>query len=121
VTDLILPFPDARLSPNKRKAHRWLTGVRDIARNTGYFAAKEAGLSVPDRTPLHLYLIFNPPDNRRRDVDNLLSSSKSTLDGIFKALGVDDVNIRRTTLEMGKRVDGGQMIVKIETIERKMK
>jgi crossover junction endodeoxyribonuclease RusA len=115
---LTLPFPDPRLSPNKRSDRRWLTGARNIARNTGYFAAKEAGLRIPDRTPLHLSLTFCPPDNRRRDVDNLLSSCKSVLDGIFQALGVDDVYIRRTTLEMGKRVDGGQMIVKIEPIEK---
>ena len=111
-----LPFPDSRLSPNKRSDRRWLTNVRQMARNTGYFEAKSAGLSVPDHTPLHLFLTFCPPDGRRRDVDNLLSSSKATLDGIFQALGVDDSNVRLTTLEMGKRVKGGQTVLKIEVL-----
>jgi crossover junction endodeoxyribonuclease RusA len=118
---LTLPFPDSRLSPNGRRAHRWLTDVRNIARNTGYYAALDTGLRVPDRTPLHVYLTFFPPDNRRRDVDNLLSASKSTLDGIFKALHVDDSNVKLTTLEMGRRVKGGQMTVRIEPIERAKK
>jgi crossover junction endodeoxyribonuclease RusA len=121
MTTLTLPFPDSRLSPNGRRAHRWLTDVRNIARNTGYYAALDTGLRVPDRTPLHVYLTFNPPDNRRRDVDNLLSASKSTLDGIFKALHVDDSNVKLTTLEMGRRVKGGQMTVRIEPIERAKK
>jgi crossover junction endodeoxyribonuclease RusA len=118
---LTLPWPDSRLSPNGRRDRRWLTGVRTIARNTGYYAAKDAGLQIPDRTPLHVYLTFNPPNHRRRDIDNLLSSSKATLDGIFQALGVDDSNIRITTLEMGKPVKGGQVICRIETIRQERK
>lgn len=114
---LILPFPDSRLSPNRRKDRRWLTSVRDTARSNGYYAVKQAGLSVPDKTPLHMFLTFCPPDRRRRDVDNLLSASKSTIDGIFKALGVNDCNVRRTTLEMGNSIPGGQTIIRIEVIK----
>lgn len=114
--ELILPFPDARLSPNRRMDRRWLTSIRQAARETGYFLAKEAGLSVPDHTPLHLFLTFRPPDNRRRDDDNLLSAFKSYRDGIFQALGVDDSNVRLTTLGMGIRVKGGQTVVRIEVI-----
>lgn len=121
MNELILPFPDARLSPNRRMDRRWLTNVRQIARNTGYFLTKDAGLTVPDKTPLHLYLTFCPPDHRRRDIDNLLSSSKATIDGIFQALGVDDSNVRLTTLGMGKRVKGGQTIVRIEVIRQERK
>jgi crossover junction endodeoxyribonuclease RusA len=76
---------------------------------------------VPDRTPLHQFLTFCPPDHRRRDIDNLLSSSKAFIDGIFLALGVDDSNVRRTTLEMGKKVKGGQTVVTIEVIRPERK
>ena len=40
--------------------------------------------------PLDLDITFHPPDNRRRDLDNMLASIKSGLDGISDALGVDD-------------------------------
>lgn len=113
---LTLPFPDARLSPNRRMDRRWLTNVRQIARNTGFYAARDAHLQVPDKTPLHVYLTFCPPDHRRRDIDNLLSASKSTLDGVFAALGVDDSNVKLTTLGMGKRVKQGQTLLRIEVI-----
>jgi crossover junction endodeoxyribonuclease RusA len=116
MTDIILPFPDFRLSPNKRLDRRGLTGARNIARNTGFFAIKEAGLRVPDRTPLHMTLTFCPPDGRRRDMDNCLSASKPVVDGMFEALGVDDSNIRRITIERGKPVRGGQTIARIEVI-----
>jgi crossover junction endodeoxyribonuclease RusA len=113
---LVLPWPDLRLSPNSRKPHRWLTNVRSIARNTGFFAAKEAGWSIPDRTPLHLYLTFCPPDHRRRDDDNLIGAFKSYRDGIFKALCVDDSNVKLTTYGIGKKTEGGAVIVKVVVI-----
>lgn len=119
VPSLVLPWPDSRLSPNGRHDRRRLTDVRNIARNTGYFLTLDARLSVPDRTPLHMFLTFNPPDNRRRDGDNLIGCFKSYQDGIFKALGVDDSNVKLTTYGIGKRVEGGQVVVTIEIINRK--
>lgn len=113
---LILPWPDSRLSPNGRHDRRWITKVRQGARWAGYVAATEAGLSVPDKTPLHMFLTFNPPDNRRRDDDNLIGAFKSYRDGIFKALGVDDSNVKLTTFGLGARVTGGQVLVRIEPI-----
>lgn len=120
MTDIILPFPDSRLSPNKRADRRWLTGARSIARATGFYAIKEAGVTVPDRTPLHLYLTFSPPDNRRRDMDNLLAASKPTIDGMFDALGIDDSNTRMITICRGKPIKGGQTIARIETIKKEV-
>lgn len=111
-----LPWPDSRLSPNKRHDRRGLTAVRAIARNIGYVEAHVSGLRVPDRTPLHLFLTFYPPDNRRRDGDNLIGAFKSYQDGIFAALGVDDSNVKLTTFGIGKKMAGGLVDVRIEVI-----
>ena len=35
-------------------------------------------------------IVFMPKDKRHRDFDNLLAASKSALDGIALALGIDD-------------------------------
>lgn len=113
---IILPFPDSRLSPNSRCDRRRLTPLRQTARNTGFFETKMTGIQVPDRVPLHLFITFNPPDKVRRDVDNLLSASKSMLDGIFAALGVDDSNVKKTTLEMGEVVEKGRTTVEISLV-----
>ena len=40
--------------------------------------------------PLHVWIDGYPTDRRRRDADGLLSSLKAALDGIAKAMGVDD-------------------------------
>lgn len=116
-TTLTLPWPDSRLSPNGRSDRRWITKVRQCARAAGFYAAKEAGLSIPDKTPLHLYLTFNPPDHRRRDDDNLIGAFKSYRDGIFRALGVDDSNVKLTTFGLGQRIEGGQVQVRIEPMK----
>jgi crossover junction endodeoxyribonuclease RusA len=111
-----LPWPDSRLSPNGRHDRRRLTDVRAIARNIGWAEAMQSGLRVPDRTPLHLFLTFYPPDNRRRDGDNLIGAFKYYQDGIFKALGVDDSNIKLTTFGIGRKMAGGLVDVRIEVI-----
>lgn len=113
---IVLPFPDSRLSPNSRSDRRRLTSLRQTARNTGFFETKMSGIQVPAGVPLHLYLIFNPPNKTRRDIDNLLSASKSMLDGIFSALGVDDSNVKKTTLEMGEVVKDGRTTVMITVV-----
>lgn len=113
---MYLPFPDSRLSPNGRRDRRGLTAVRAIARNIGYVETMVSGLRFPDRTPLHLFLTFYPPDNRRRDGDNLIGAFKSYQDGIFRALGIDDSNVKLTTFGLGKKVDGGFVDVRIEVI-----
>jgi crossover junction endodeoxyribonuclease RusA len=118
MNEIILPFPDPRLSPNRRHQHRYITGVRNTARLSGYYAVKEVGLKIPDKTPLHLFLTFNPPDRRRRDMDNCLSASKPTVDGIFEALGIDDSNIRMITICRGKPIRGGQTVARIEIIKK---
>ncbi|RPJ29163.1 MAG: hypothetical protein EHM33_01975 [Chloroflexi bacterium] len=116
-----LPFPDRRLSPNGRRDRRWITDVRQMARNTGYYLTKDAGLHVPDKTPLHLFLTFCPPDHRRRDDDNLIGAFKSYRDGMFQALGVDDGNVKFTTYSIGRIVKGGSVEVKIEAIRPERK
>lgn len=111
-----LPWPDSRLSPNGRRDRRWITRIRQSARAAGFYAAREAGVSVPDKTPLHLFLTFCPPDRRRRDDDNLIGAFKSYRDGIFHALGVDDSNVKLTTFGLGECTDGGRVIVRIALI-----
>ena len=41
---------------------------------------------------LHVSITFHPPSNRRQDLDNMLASIKSGLDGVADAIGVDDSN-----------------------------
>lgn len=43
-----------------------------------------------DADSVHVCITFIPPDRRPRDLDNMLASIKSGLDGIADVIGVDD-------------------------------
>lgn len=61
--------------------------------------------------PLVIDIRIHPPDNRRRDVDNV---QKALLDALEKA-GVyhDDSQIVRLSIEKGEVVTGGKTLVQI--------
>lgn len=107
---ITLPWPPKELSPNYRAAHRHTTKHRQSLRDAGFYAAKEVKAEIPEDA--HLDVIFYPPDNRRRDLDNLLGSIKYGLDGMAKAAGVDDYgwtySIRR-----GPKHKGGAVLIHV--------
>lgn len=88
-----LPWPDAMLFPNRRRgSFRKFQPIIEAARDTGFYAAKQAlgrnVFPVTGRTPVKL--TFAMPDKRNRDWDGLAGAVKHHMDGIAKALGVDD-------------------------------
>lgn len=98
-----LPWPDSRLMPNRKNGRHW-GGTRTInvgAHKDGAMATREAvgrhTINLPDRIPVKI--TFAAPNRTRRDLDNLLSSMKANLDGIAKALGVDDSRFVPVTLD----------------------
>lgn len=110
------PWPNPRLSPNKRIDRRALIADKAQARDTGFWIVRDAGLKL-SAVPLELTLTLHPPDNRRRDDDNIYASWKPYRDGIFSALGLDDKLIRRTVIEWGEVRHGGEVMVEIKEIE----
>lgn len=69
------------------------------------------GKTVEQGKNIHLTIIFYPPDNRRRDLDNCHAAIKSGLDGMASALGVDDRVFRPITLDFGEKIEGGKVSV----------
>lgn len=84
---LELPWPPKALSANSRKDRRHTTADRKKYKKDCWVLAKASKI---DRSCTHLNITFYPPDARRRDLDNMLSSIKYGLDGVSTALGVDD-------------------------------
>lgn len=95
----------------------FLTKVRQTARETGYWIAKEAGWNFTGSKPLQLHMVICRPDRRKRDDDNIVSSFKSYRDGIFQALGLDDSLIHRTIIDRGKVEKDGAIYVTLSEIE----
>lgn len=112
-----LPWPHKDLSPNGRKDRREVAGLRREQRVDAYIITKAAtGRSwVPPVEP-ELTLKFFPPDYRKRDIDNMLASMKSALDGIADAIGIDDSKWA-LTLRRGEPVKGGRVLIHIEAYQ----
>jgi len=64
-------------------------------------------MHIPEQTNLGMLARLHPPDKRRRDLDNMHATLKYYLDGVFKALGVDDSCLQRVTLQWDTVVDAG--------------
>lgn len=98
-----LPWPDSRLMPNRKNGRHWAgtQAAKVRARMDGAMSAKQAvgrnTVSLPDQIPVKI--TFAAPDRIRRDMDNLHSAMKASLDGIAKALGVDDSRFVPVTLD----------------------
>ena len=63
---------------------------------------------------MSIKLTFHPEDNRRRDLDNLISATKGLRDGISDALGIDDSKIQLTA-EIGPIAATKHVVVEIST------
>lgn len=100
---ITLPWVDSRLLPNRKNGKHWGTtqAAKVRARQDGHMATLSAlsrnKILLSKTVPLKL--TFAMPDNRHRDLDNLLASQKHALDGIAQALGVDDKCFRPITLD----------------------
>ena len=98
---IILPWPDARLSPNARLHWRAKVGPKQSARiKTGWIVVTTEGFHatrerfLANEEPIPITVSFFPPDSRRRDDDNMVGSFKSYRDGIAQAFGIDDRRFR---------------------------
>lgn len=113
---ITLPWPDSRLNPNRKNGKAWMSvkTVKDAARDGAFVAARNGvpqcfKLDVDKDVPLSI--VFHAPDFRARDLDNLLAACKPALDGVARALGIDDSKFHPLTLSRGQKVAGGQIVV----------
>lgn len=90
------------LSPNRKNGRAWQAtkdakvNQRDVAYYETLNTLKGVKLAKSDK--LELKLTFVQDDNRHRDLDNLLSASKALIDGMARAMGIDDKIFEPVTL-----------------------
>lgn len=88
---ILLPFPPKELSPNARLHWAKTAKAKKSYRMECFIEAKRQGIiKQSTNKPIKVSLVFYPPDQRKRDWDNMLAAAKSGLDGLADALGVDD-------------------------------
>jgi len=80
-----------------------------------------SGLGHIDADTVDVKVTFFPPDKRRRDLDNMLASLKSGLDGVSDVVGIDD---SKWTLSVSKAATierNGMVKLELNWIEREAK
>ena len=99
---ILLPWPTKDLSPNARGHWAVKARAKKAYRALCAWQAKSQGLGRIYTERLHLKITFVPPNRRARDLDNMLASLKSGLDGLCDVLGVDD---SKWSMEISKAED----------------
>ena len=108
---IILPWPNWKLSPNNRCHWRIKYKLRELQKAIGYNIAIE---NVPVKQSTYaLHIIFHPPTRRGYDLDNSLSACKGYLDSIAEAWQVNDKNFRPITIDFGSIIKNGAVILKV--------
>jgi crossover junction endodeoxyribonuclease RusA len=107
-----LPWPPKQLSPNAREHFHTRASHARTYREAAYWLTRTSEVIAPADGEIALRIDFHPPDARKRDLDNMLASIKSGLDGLADALCVND---QRFALHLHRQapVKGGAVIVRI--------
>ncbi len=107
---IILPWPPRELSPNARVYRLKKAAIAKRYRAEAYERAGMNLLPMPSEGGIALRFDFHPPDKRRRDLDNMLASIKSAIDGIADAHEVNDQRFG-FWLSRAEPVKGGRVVV----------
>lgn len=110
---ILIPWPPADLSPNKRTYWRKKNPIKAAYRDECFYIAQRYAGKIPQGL-VRAAFIFYPPDNRARDLDNVLAGAKSGIDGVCMALGINDKYLRPITLDWGSVRRGGKIEIKLE-------
>jgi len=94
-----LPWPPKELSPNARVHRMQKAAKAKKYRELCRIIALASKLTPPADGKIHLDILFYPPDRRKRDLDNLLASIKSGIDGIADAWKINDTRFRPYTID----------------------
>ena len=111
MTSILMPWPDKLLSPNARvhwaRKSKCKRSQKDIWYLKSFYAYGINGATK-------FRMTFHPPDKRKRDIDNIIASTKNGIDGLALAAGVDDSQFRiEWPTELSEPVKGGQILVEI--------
>lgn len=114
--EIILSYPDMSLMPNRKSGTHWAKtkGAKDAAFSEAFYRTKIAlnGLKFRD-DKIALTITFVQSDKRWRDMDGLLSSVKSKLDGVSKAIGVDDRYFEPITIKRAYNKEQSATIIEL--------
>jgi crossover junction endodeoxyribonuclease RusA len=108
----VLPWPPAKLSPNARLHWRALDRAKKAYKTECAWILLESPIPDLPEGRIPLTITLSPPDNRKRDRDNMQGALKYGLDQLAKHLGVDDY-LFDPTYRFADPVKGGGVVVEL--------
>ena len=121
--DVVLPWPPQELSPNHKLKVHWKT-LQRIVRNyraTSRILTYEAAQRLRIRNvvgKVNIEFHFYPPDNSRRDEDNLLATMKAGIDGIADAICVNDWHFHYKEMTIHGACPPGQVLARVSFLQK---
>jgi len=102
--ELTFPWPPSELKPNVKthwtKKAKFAKQYKEVC----FYLTKEAKLD--QNTYKSLEMVFYPPNRRNFDLDNMLATMKSGIDGMCLALNIDDSSFKKMSVEMSEDIGG---------------
>ena len=99
-----MSYPDMSLMPNRKNGKHWgaTKGAKDSAFSEAFYRTQMALNGKKFRNDkIAISITFVQSDKRHRDLDNLLACIKSKIDGMARALNVDDKYFEPITIKRG--------------------
>ena len=122
--EIVLPWPDKALWPNRKTGRAWQTSQKAKKEEQAWAwlatvdgRGRGEGYDPPRIGDIVVRYIGYPPSNRRWDRNGLYGALKAAEDGIAQALGCDDSRFNPVTIERGPACQGGRVIVLIGDVE----
>ena len=106
---ITFPWPPKELNPNNCSHYHEKAKKKAIYKDICYWTTKEANIPKGDYSELSI--VFYKPNRRWMDLDNMLASIKSGLDGMCLALEIDDRCFTKITIEIADTIGG---MIKVE-------
>jgi len=102
--ELTFPWPPSELKPNVKthwtKKAKFAKQYKEVC----FYLTKEA--KFDQNTYKSLEMVFYPPNRRNFDLDNMLATMKSGIDGMCLALNIDDSSFKKMSVEMSEDIGG---------------
>lgn len=110
--EISLPWFNKVLNPNDTSHWAVKMNAKKTQKSTAFWLGLEA--KAPKKADIYnLEIIFYPPCNRARDIDNCLAACKSMLDGLAMAWKVNDKQFRYKELIFGDVIKKGMILIRI--------
>lgn len=110
-----LPWPHTALWPNSNLGAPWQYRQKPKAeaKALGYYEGLQLGVKLPPKVAVPVALIFCASTKRRYDVIEAAGACKAYLDGLARAVGLDDYYFYPVTLQRGEPRKPGEVVIEI--------